>query len=170
MFAFCEELVALGWFKAIHLSFLPPGHTHSNLDQKYAVISQRLRQSDLLLLEHVISEVSELFVGMGPLTRNVVVPVTSDFEAFYAGRMHDLHGHGTCKIKGVLHRLHAFNVTKSSTGEIGTFYKVHDEFGVWRGRWESEPTWEPVITLKNLYGNRQLEMSPKRKVREPSQI
>ena len=165
MFAVCEHLIALGWFQAIHLTFLPPGHTHSNLDQKYAVISQKLRQSDLLTLDHVIEEVSELFAGMGPLTRQVQVPVTADYEAFYAGRMYELHGHGTCQWQGELFRLHAFKITTGTDDEIGVFYKEHDEFGRWRGRWESEPDWQPVIVLKSAPENEDLQMCPKLKVR-----
>ena len=149
MFAFLSELVELGWFQEIHMNFLQPGHTHSNLDQKYSVISQKLRPVDAFLLPHVMKEVSDLFDGCGPLTRQVQVPATADFSSYYAGRMHTLVGHGTVKVNGSNRRLHSFRFTRGDDGRAGMTYKEHDEAGPWSYRWDKPD--ELVHVLKNSH-------------------
>lgn len=135
MFAYLAILVEFNLFDEVYLSFLPPGHTHSNLDQKYSVISQRLRNKDLLTLEQVMYEVDGLFQDLGPLTRNLLVPAIADYSLYFSGFLHDLHGHGTCKVNGVCRRLHAFKIARSDNG-VGIYFKEHDEFGKWKGRWD----------------------------------
>ena len=136
MFAFLSELVELGWFKEIHMNFLQPGHTHSNLDQKYSVISPKLRPVDAFMLPHIMAEVSDLFEGCGPLTRQVEVPATADFSSYYSGRIHTLVGHGTVKVNGSNCRLHSFRFTKGPDGKAGMTFKEHDEVGPWSYRWD----------------------------------
>lgn len=136
MFAYLALLVEIGSFTEVYLHFLPPGHTHSNLDQKYSVISQRLRNKDLLTLEQVMHEVDGLFGDVGPFTRNLLVPAIADYTRYFSGFLHSLHGHGTCKVDGVSRRLHAFKFSRSDAG-VGVYFKEHDEFGQWRGRWDS---------------------------------
>ena len=147
MFAFLSELVALGWFTEIHMNFLPPGHTHSNLDQKYSVISQKLRATDLFLLSHVMEEVEELFAECGPMTSQVLVPATADFVSYYKGRTHHLTGHGTVKVNGENRRLHSFRVMKGPDGKVGITFKEHDEVGPWSYRWDKPD--HHVLVLKD---------------------
>jgi hypothetical protein len=162
MFGFLSQLVALNYFTEIHMNFLPPGHTHSNLDQKYSVISQRLRGKDIFLLQDVIDEVSDLFDGLGPLTRQVEVPVTADFPSYFKGRMYNLTGHGTTKINGVNRRLHSFRIKKGIDGRPGITYKEHDEAGPWRYRWDKPD--QQVCILKDI-PEPVLQVGPRKKVR-----
>jgi hypothetical protein len=160
------------------MNFLLPGHTHSNLDQKYAVVSQHIKATELFLIDHVMEEVSELFEDMGPLTSQVKVTTSADFFDFYKDFRNDLKGHGTCKVNGVNRRLHSFKICKHSTNTstpgdpvVGVFYKEHDEAGNedtgnWRGRWDTDPEWEPVIVLHQPHNlsNKKLPSSRRRQV------
>jgi hypothetical protein len=163
MFAFLSQLVALNYFTEIHMNFLPPGHTHSNLDQKYSVISQRLRGKDIFLLQDVVEEVSDLFEGMGDLTRQVEVPATADFPSFFKGRTHKLVGHGTTKINGVNRRLHSFRFKRGQDGMPGVTYKEHDEVGPWSYRWDKPA--EQIQVLKESPVDAELKAGPRRRVR-----
>lgn len=148
MFAYLSHLVDLGYFREIIVSFLPPGHTHSNLDQKYSVISQHLKTVDMFLLSHVIDEVKPLFVDLGPMTAHYEVPSTLDFSTYYSDKTYKLFGHGTVKINGVNRRLHAFRVAAGSDNCAGLTFKEHDEACEWRGRWDCPG--EQVMVLRPL--------------------
>jgi hypothetical protein len=136
MFAYLSHLVDLGYFREIIVSFLPPGHTHSNLDQKYSVISQHLRTVDMFLLPHVIDEVKPLFGDLGPMTSHFEVPLTLDFAKYYSDKTYKLVGHGTVKINGTNRRLHAFRVTPGPDNRAGVKFK--DQLG------------HPVMVLRPL--------------------
>ena len=43
MFAFCAYFVALGHFREVQLSFLIVGHIHDDVDQRFSVISNILK-------------------------------------------------------------------------------------------------------------------------------
>jgi len=118
IFAYLSYLVRMNWFQEIYVHFLPPGHTHSNLDQKYSVISQRLKNKDIFNMHDLTSEVGELFKEMGPYTRQVVVGAIGDYKKFFEDKHFALSGHGTSKINGMNRRLHAFKITKSN-GQAG---------------------------------------------------
>ncbi|XP_053403787.1 uncharacterized protein LOC123534087 [Mercenaria mercenaria] len=55
--SFCELLVRLHVFSEIHLSFLPVGHTHEDIDAKFSYLADLLRRNDtetLPALLHVL--------------------------------------------------------------------------------------------------------------------
>jgi len=129
MFAYLCYLVKMGWFQCVHVHFLPPGHTHSNLDQKYSVISQRLKKKDVFTLPQLINEVKPLFGNEGAYTSHHVVPVVGDHSAYFKDKVYKLSGHGTCVVDGVNRRLHAFKVSKDRTGEPGmSGYATSNQF------------------------------------------
>ena len=41
------SLVALGYFRNVHLSFLIVGHTHEDIDQRFSIISDVLKRQDI---------------------------------------------------------------------------------------------------------------------------
>lgn len=166
VFAALCELVEMGWFKEVHINFLPPGHTHSNIDQKYSVISQKLKKKDLLLVEHVMEEVSELFSKCGPLTGNFIVPVTADFDEYFKDRTFKLSGHGTAYVEGQNRRLHSFKIVKTEEGTVGMLYKEYDEATDYKGIWDSmdkDGRWRPVEVVKFDKTRRRIGMSEKLK-------
>lgn len=119
MFAYLALLVELNWFQEVYVHFLPPGHTHSNLDQKYSVISQALKNKDVFSLDHLIQEVGGLFGDMGAYTQQEVVTSIGDFSSVLKDNVHQLYGHGTSTVKGVNRRLHAFKITRHTDGRAG---------------------------------------------------
>jgi hypothetical protein len=44
MFGLCATLVAQGYFKEVQLSFLIVGHMHEDIDQRFSIISNTLKQ------------------------------------------------------------------------------------------------------------------------------
>eukprot|EP00798_Chlamydomonas_sp_ICE-L_P019825 gene19825-biopygen28670 len=90
MFAYLSLLVELGWFEQVYVHFLPPGHTHSNLDQKYSVISQALKNKDVFTLDHLITEVGGVFQSMGDYTKQEVVTSIGDFSAVLKDNVYQL--------------------------------------------------------------------------------
>ena len=119
MFAYLSLLVEMNWFEEVYVHFLPPGHTHSNLDQKYSVISQGLKNMEVYTLDHLMGIVGTLFKTMGPYTRQDVVTSIGDFSAVLLDNVYKLFGHGTSTVKGVNPRLHAFKITKGPNGRVG---------------------------------------------------
>jgi len=119
MFAYLSLLVELGWFEQVYVHFLPPGHTHSNLDQKYSVISQALKNKDVFTLDHLITEVGGVFQSMGDYTKQEVVTSIGDFSAVLKDNVYQLYGHGTSTVNGVNRRLHAFKITRQANRQAG---------------------------------------------------
>eukprot|EP00798_Chlamydomonas_sp_ICE-L_P004708 gene4708-biopygen14907 len=83
-----------------------------NLDQKYSVISQALKNKDVFTLDHLITEVGGVFQSMGDYTKQEVVTSIGDFSAV-------LKDNVPCRV----------------------YFKEYDESGHWRGQWDkdSEP-------------------------------
>jgi hypothetical protein len=123
MFAYLSLLVKCKWFRQIYVHFLPPGHTHSNLDQKYSVISQTLKNKDVLSLPQLMGDVAGLFKNMGDYTGQHVVEAVGDYTTYFKGRMHSLYGHGTSTVNGVNRRLHAFKICTSPSGQVGAYFE-----------------------------------------------
>lgn len=53
---YLESLVRLGVFKEVHVSFLPIGHTHSDIDQCFSRTSQRLKHHDAVTMDDLVTE------------------------------------------------------------------------------------------------------------------
>eukprot|EP00798_Chlamydomonas_sp_ICE-L_P030586 gene30586-biopygen16433 len=147
MFAYLSLLVELGWFEQVCVHFLPPGHTHSNLDQKYSVISQALKNKDVFTLDHLITEVGGVFQYMGDYTKQEVVTSIGDFSAVLKDNVYQLYGHGTSTVNGVNRRLHAFKITRQANRQAGVYFKEYDESGHWRGQWDKDS--EPILVLSS---------------------
>eukprot|EP00798_Chlamydomonas_sp_ICE-L_P019094 gene19094-biopygen27959 len=148
MFAYLSLLVELGWFEQVYVHFLPPGHTHSNLDQKYSVISQALKNKDVFTLDHLITEVGGVFQSMGDYTKQEVVTSIGDFSAVLKDNVYQLYGHGTSTVNGVNRRLHAFKITRQANRQAGVYFKEYDESGHWRGQWDKDS--EPILVLSRF--------------------
>lgn len=170
MFAYLSLLVERNWFSAVFLHFLPPGHTHSNLDQKYSVISQRLKNKDIFTLTQLQQELDSLFPRSGAHTGQFEVSAVGDYTAYFAGITNKLHGQGTSSIRGRNRRIHAFKIAKDTTGRVGVFFKEHDDFGPWRGQWDDND--KAIYVLKKDWAreNRTLKASPKLRIDELAAI
>lgn len=59
--AYFEMLVALGVFETVEISFLPVGHTHTDIDQAFSAVSRRLRFVDSVTMADLISELKRCY-------------------------------------------------------------------------------------------------------------
>eukprot|EP00798_Chlamydomonas_sp_ICE-L_P027752 gene27752-biopygen5178 len=118
-----------------------------NLDQKYSVISQALKNKDVFTLDHLITEVGGVFQSMGDYTKQEVVTSIGDFSAVLEDNVYQLYGHGTSTVNGVNRRLHAFKITRQANRQAGVYFKEYDESGHWRGQWDKDS--EPILVLSS---------------------
>eukprot|EP00798_Chlamydomonas_sp_ICE-L_P004720 gene4720-biopygen14988 len=118
-----------------------------NLDQKYSVISQALKNKDVFTLDHLITEVGGVFQSMGDYTKQEVVTSIGDISAVLKDNVYQLYGHGTSTVNGVNRRLHAFKITRQANRQAGVYFKEYDESGHWRGQWDKDS--EPILVLSS---------------------
>lgn len=69
-FAFLECLVAWKVFEEVHASFLPVGHTHSDIDQSFSCTSRRLRTNDAITLSDLHTQLRQAYTP-APLVGHV---------------------------------------------------------------------------------------------------
>ena len=62
-FAYFQALVHLGVFKTIQISFLPVGHTHTDIDQSFSAVGAHLDINEALTFEDMICELSKCYAG-----------------------------------------------------------------------------------------------------------
>ena len=51
MIAFCAWLVEMGLFKVLVLSFLPVGHTHTNVDVPFGLVKSYIASHNILSMD-----------------------------------------------------------------------------------------------------------------------
>jgi hypothetical protein len=54
MFALCAALVGLGYFLEVQLCFLIVGHTHEDIDQRFSIISNTLKRTNIDSLKELL--------------------------------------------------------------------------------------------------------------------
>jgi hypothetical protein len=54
MFALCAALVGLGYFQEVQLCFLIVGHTHEDIDQRFSIISNTLKKTNIDSLKKLL--------------------------------------------------------------------------------------------------------------------
>ena len=59
MFAMCASLVGLGFFKEVQLCFLVVGHTHEDIDQRFSIISNTLKRTNIDSLKQLLQLVEK---------------------------------------------------------------------------------------------------------------
>lgn len=59
MFALCASLVGLGIFQEVQLCFLIVGHTHEDIDQRFSIISNTLKRTDIDSLQELLQLVEK---------------------------------------------------------------------------------------------------------------
>eukprot|EP00798_Chlamydomonas_sp_ICE-L_P003096 gene3096-biopygen20841 len=92
-----------------------------NLDQKYSVISQALKNKDVFTLDHLITEVGGVFQSMGDYTKQEVVTSIGDFSG--------------CP-------------ERQRVPAVRGLFKEYDESGHWRGQWDKDS--EPILVLSRF--------------------
>ncbi|WAR30311.1 hypothetical protein MAR_032853, partial [Mya arenaria] len=106
---FCELLVKERIFNEVHLSFLPVGHTHEDIDSKFATIADTLRTQNAETLDSLLGmlekpeEIRNLFDVRGWISPNLnkILQITNPLhfkikrieqtvKAFYKGNHNDV--------------------------------------------------------------------------------
>lgn len=62
--AFLSYLLYLGYFKEIHLSFLPAGHTHEDIDQMFSIFRKQLDHIDVWSCNQATSFLSSCYENL----------------------------------------------------------------------------------------------------------
>jgi hypothetical protein len=161
---FLAVLIELKIFKEIYLNFLPVGHTHCKVDQRFSRISVHLKPQDLPTLDHMIDSVkgmaplryyhllsynkvasAELTFGNTEVATHETVRRVSDWISWFGLQLsggdesrivHQFHGLGTCKRDGLKRRIHSFKICLDSTLTYSVLkYKEWDQSTPWRSHW-----------------------------------
>ena len=69
LFCYLESLVAWGVFKEVYISFLPVGHTHSDIDQAFSCTSRRLRSNNAVTMEDLMHELRQSYTPEPSVSR-----------------------------------------------------------------------------------------------------
>ena len=141
------HLVHLGFIQEAHLYFLPVGHTHAEIDQRWSVLSRNLKSTDCLTLPFLMERTQECFVKIDSWVEQVEVTDVIDFDAMYQGKGYDFVGLGTARESNQQkRRLHALRFRKYN-GHAVVEYKEFDSPGEkWRGDWQTQ---EPLRIFKD---------------------
>jgi hypothetical protein len=59
MFALCAALVGLEYFQEVQLCFLIVGHTHEDIDQRFSIISNTLKRTNIDSLKELLQLVEK---------------------------------------------------------------------------------------------------------------
>ena len=59
--AWLQTLVDTQVFQEIYVSFLPVGHTHEDIDQRFSVVSRALRRQTILSVQHMTAFLAQFF-------------------------------------------------------------------------------------------------------------
>lgn len=133
--AFCSWLIEIGFFQEVRLYFLPVGHTHSIIDQRFSQVHRRLQNRAVLDLPGMFDAVGSLFSEDGFVVHEVVDDII-DWQFFFSGLRYELMGLGTMRStvsKGC--SVHALMITRDEDGDVAFKFKEWDSSGVaWAGR------------------------------------
>ena len=69
LFGYLELLVALGVFMEVEVSFLPVGHTHTDIDQAFSVVSRILSRTDAATMTELINAIDSCYLGKASALR-----------------------------------------------------------------------------------------------------
>ena len=137
MVAFLGWLIKAGYFREIRLSFLPVGHTHSIIDQRFSQVHKKIQNRVILDPEEMIDIVLPLFKDDGFVTHEMIEDIV-DFKKFFGKSRYELQGLGTMRTaldKG--RSIHAMRITKDEDGDPAFTFKEWDSSSVeWTGDWK----------------------------------
>lgn len=133
--AFLAALVHYGIFKEVRLYFLPVGHTHTIIDQRFSLISIRIAAKDAFTLQQLIDEVKQLNFDQ-KWVQHVEVLKLLDYS-FLLEYSHQFLGLGTVRQDGEKHTAHAIKLAHVDGQGVCLTYKDHDLSGPWVGHWSS---------------------------------
>ncbi len=127
--AFIGLLVHLNIFEEVHLSMLPPGHTHEDIHAMFGHFSHMRERSfsqcfTLPDMQNVCREQQKIKL-FTPESFQLIAHVL-DWKAFLVNHC------GTKRFEGIT-QYHVFKVARAASGEVQLIYKDWNTSGEWRG-------------------------------------
>ncbi len=170
--AFLGYMVHVGIFKRIYVNFLPVGHTHGEIDQRFSVIAQRIRSKDILTPAGLLGHLQQLFNDGSTLRHDVTLDQVADIATFFEGTYHKFKGLGTFRDEtNTKRRIHSFRIdNEHGTQNPVLSFKEHDEAGSWRGDWSTHKAmdiFKNSSTLLKDLSSRQLMCTPHARIDIP---
>jgi hypothetical protein len=121
--AFLGWLLHKGYFQEIRLSFLPVGHTHAIIDQRFSQVHRKIQNKVILDMEEMMDTVSGLFKEDGFVIHEVVEDVV-DFKQFFSDNRFELQGLGTIRTSEDKGRsVHAIRIKNDNEGHPSMTFK-----------------------------------------------
>lgn len=105
MFSYVECLVAWGVFTEVHVSFLPIGHTHADIDQTFSCTSRRLRNTEAITMTDLMQQLRKSYTPEPSVSR----------------MLHLINFSGLCKQEGCIGKVAPFSHFR--------FFKFHRREG-----------------------------------------
>lgn len=123
---FLACLVASKVFEVVELYFLPVGHTHAEIDQRWSVLSRYLDSVDCFTLHQMMSSTQEAFRKSDTWFQQELVEEVVDFDALLDPVTEKLHGLGTSRDdRNVKRRVHCIKFSHND-GHCDIVFKEFD--------------------------------------------
>ena len=137
-----------GVFQEIRVHFLPVGHTHIKIDQRFSRVSVKLQAVDTLTLPQLMNEVAALFHSAGSVYHESI-PNTGDFwSIFNKHACMAVHGVATSRTDKGKVDVKVLRFFKDPSGRPVFVYRQYDEStqDKWSGHHRSD---EPLCMFKH---------------------
>ena len=113
-FAFCCLLIHWNWFCCVQLSFLPPGHSHSFVDQMFSTRQKQLQSNNVPSIPALIEFVNHIH-GENPMKpTQSFLPKVYNWAGWMGPYLCNLEGHSSP---------HVFKFEKHSDGKVAMMHK-----------------------------------------------
>lgn len=122
--AFLAALVHYGFFLEVRVYFLPVGHTHVIIDQRFSVLHFTIVSKDAFSLPQLVDELKGLTFKQAWAVHKEV-KVIRDYD-WLLDHSYTFFGLGTIRGGGEKYTAHAFKISKDSEGKVALLYKDHD--------------------------------------------
>lgn len=126
MLAFLCWLVHHHWFFEIMVCFLPPGHTHIDIDQMFSTLAIWLSTHSAHYITDLITKLPLCYKSATTRPSGSVIPTVFNWKGFFAPHMKEMDG---------LSKPHAFLIRAQPDGTVGIRFKkwVSDKSEPWQG-------------------------------------
>jgi hypothetical protein len=138
LLAFCSWLIHLGWFKEIVISFLPPGHTHIDIDQMFSTFAIWLLRHAVFFITSFISALVTAYKTPSTRPSGSFLQHVYNWKGFFAPHMCDIQG---------LTTTHAILLRELPNKTVGIKFKSwHSSPTLWKGDSHYPSEWLNIMS------------------------